>query len=67
MKTIRKISFIIEVPNNISMADLNEFLHFELQLTGSMSIGNKLSGGDLSQLNPTTLKIHNRMTKVGLN
>ncbi len=57
----RKISFIIEVPDSISMNDLNEFLHFELQIAGSMSTGNKLSGGDLSQLNPTTLKIGHDM------
>jgi len=57
MKTKRKISFIIEVPDNISISDLNEFLHFELQMTGIMSTGNELSHGDLSMLNPTTLKI----------
>jgi hypothetical protein len=53
----QKISFIVEVPDDITMSDLNEFLQFELQITGGMSTGNALSGGDLSQLNPTTLKI----------
>lgn len=55
--TQKKVTFNIEIPDNVSDDHLKEALLFFLEISGEISMSNPLSDGELDQLNPSNLKI----------
>jgi len=56
--SLKTVNFQITVPECITDEQLEDYLRYELDFTGSCSCDNPLVDGDLDQLNPAGLSIY---------